>query len=216
MYHREYENFVQLAGETINTTFAQFLSIANKMRANKAQLPYDDHERALKLLHALNLRVWEAKASAIIESPNYETLIMDDLFCKLKSTEIDHQTQDKIENPGAPTIALVSRCGSTSNPSPIIKLHTVIQIYRKISRYPERYIREDIWISKIRRISIIPYLYMISELYYLDPNPKSGYDVDIRYSNNIHTIYSPNDGAKLREVTGAAEAPTKPSVCVMD
>ena len=144
MYHREYENFVQLAGETINTTFAQFLSIANKMRTNKAQLPYDDHERALKLLHALNLRVWEAKASAIIESPNYETLIMDDLFCKLKSTEIDHQTEDKIENPDAPTIALVSRCGSTSNPSPIIKLHTVIQIYRKISRYPERYIREDI------------------------------------------------------------------------
>jgi hypothetical protein len=24
------------------------------MRANKAQLPYDDHERALKLLHALH------------------------------------------------------------------------------------------------------------------------------------------------------------------
>jgi hypothetical protein len=52
-YHREYENFVQLAGETIDTMFFWFQSTVNKMRANKAQLPYDDHERALKLLHAL-------------------------------------------------------------------------------------------------------------------------------------------------------------------
>jgi hypothetical protein len=29
------------------------------MRANKAQQPYDDHERALKLLHLLDRRVWE-------------------------------------------------------------------------------------------------------------------------------------------------------------
>jgi hypothetical protein len=35
---------VQLAGETIYTLFSRFQSIINKMRANKAQLPYDDHE----------------------------------------------------------------------------------------------------------------------------------------------------------------------------
>jgi hypothetical protein len=63
------------------------------MRANKAQLPYSDHERALKLLHALDRRVWEVKVSAIIESPNYETLTVDELFSKLKSIEIDHQTR---------------------------------------------------------------------------------------------------------------------------
>jgi hypothetical protein len=45
-----------LVGETIDTIFSQFQSIENKMRANKAQLPYDDHERALKLLHALDRR----------------------------------------------------------------------------------------------------------------------------------------------------------------
>jgi hypothetical protein len=39
-------------------------------------------------------------------------LTVDELFSKLKSTEIDHQTQAKIENPGAPTMALVSRGGA--------------------------------------------------------------------------------------------------------
>jgi hypothetical protein len=117
-YRREYENFAQLAGETVDSMFSRFQSIVNKMRANKAQLPYSDHERALKLLHALDRRVWEVKVSAIIESPNYETLTVDELFSKLKSTEIDHQTRAKIENPSAPTMALVSGGGSASNSSP--------------------------------------------------------------------------------------------------
>jgi hypothetical protein len=43
---------------------------------------------------------------------------VDDLLSKLKSTEIDHQIQAKIQNPGAPTIALVSRASASSNPSP--------------------------------------------------------------------------------------------------
>eukprot|EP00267_Zea_mays_P054411 XP_020407646.1 uncharacterized protein LOC109945719 [Zea mays] len=100
--------------------FSRFQSIVNKMRANKAQLPYSDHERALKLLHALDRRVWEVKVSVIIELPNYETLVVDELFSKLKSIEIDHQTQAKIENPSAPTMALVSGGGSASNSSPAI------------------------------------------------------------------------------------------------
>jgi hypothetical protein len=54
--------------------FSRFLSIVNKMRANKPQLPYDDHERALKLLYALDRKVWNVKVPAIIESANYDTL----------------------------------------------------------------------------------------------------------------------------------------------
>jgi hypothetical protein len=73
--------------------------------------------RALKLLHALDQRVWEVKVSMIIKSPNYETLTMDELFNKLKSTKIEHQTRAKIENPSAPTMALVSGGGSSYNPS---------------------------------------------------------------------------------------------------
>jgi hypothetical protein len=68
-------------------------SIVNKMCANKMQLSYDDHERALKLLQSLDRRVWKVKVLVILESPNYETLIVDKLFNKLKSTKIDHQTE---------------------------------------------------------------------------------------------------------------------------
>jgi hypothetical protein len=100
--------------------FSRFQSIMNKMCANMAKLPYDDHERALKLLHALDWRVLEVKVSTIIESPSYESLTTNELFSKLKSIEIDYQIRDKIENPSAPTIALVSRGGSSSNPSPAL------------------------------------------------------------------------------------------------
>jgi hypothetical protein len=91
------------------------------MRANKAQLPYDDHERALKLLYALDRKVWDVKVTAIIESSGYETLTVDELFSKLKSTEINYQTQAKLKNPSAPTMALVSGNGSSSlvNPSQV-------------------------------------------------------------------------------------------------
>jgi hypothetical protein len=42
-YQREYENIVQLVGETIDIMFSRFQSIVNKMHANKEPLPYDDH-----------------------------------------------------------------------------------------------------------------------------------------------------------------------------
>jgi hypothetical protein len=60
------------------------------------------------------------KVSAIIESHIYETPTVDELFSKLKSTKIDHKSQTKIENPGAPTMALVSGGGSASSPSPVL------------------------------------------------------------------------------------------------
>jgi hypothetical protein len=41
------------------------------MRANKPQLPYDDHERALRLIHTLDRMIWKVKVSVIIESPDY-------------------------------------------------------------------------------------------------------------------------------------------------
>jgi hypothetical protein len=89
------------------------------MRGNKAHLPYDNHERALKLLYSLDRKVWEVKVTTIIESSGYETLTVDELFNKLKSTEIDYQTQAKLKNPSAPTMVLDSGNGSSSlaNPS---------------------------------------------------------------------------------------------------
>ena len=113
-YRREYENFVQLPVESVNSLFSRFQVIVNKMRANKLQLPYDNNERALKLLHAQDRRVWQVNISAIHESPNYETLTVDELFSKLKSVEIDHQTRAKLDNPSAQTMALVTGTGGSS------------------------------------------------------------------------------------------------------
>jgi hypothetical protein len=59
------------------------------------------------------------KVSAIIESASYNTLTVDELFSKLKSTEIDYQTQSKLKNPSAPTMALVSGNGSSSLANPL-------------------------------------------------------------------------------------------------
>ena len=64
-YKREYENFTQLEGESVNAMFIRFQTIVNKMRANKSHLPYDDHERAIKLLYALDQKVWDVKVSVI-------------------------------------------------------------------------------------------------------------------------------------------------------
>jgi hypothetical protein len=100
-YKREYENFSQLDEESVDAMFSRFLLIVIKMRANKPQLPYDDHERALKLLYTLDKKVWDVKVSTIIESANYNTFTVDELFSKLKSTKIDYQTQAKIKNPSA-------------------------------------------------------------------------------------------------------------------
>jgi hypothetical protein len=59
------------------------------------------------------------KVIAIIESSWYETLTMDELFSKLKSTEIDYQTQARLKNPSALTMALVlgNSSSSLANPS---------------------------------------------------------------------------------------------------
>jgi hypothetical protein len=68
----------------------------------------------LKLLYALDQKVWDGKVTAIIEFLGYEALTMDELFSKLKSTEIDYQTQAKLKNPSTPTMALVSGNDSSS------------------------------------------------------------------------------------------------------
>jgi hypothetical protein len=108
-YRREYENFTHLPGESIDAMFQRFTVIMNNMRANVAVLPYDDHDRAVKLLHSLDRTVHSGKVEAILESEKYETLTVDELFSKLKSSEVDRGVRAKIENPTDPhSMALVS------------------------------------------------------------------------------------------------------------
>jgi hypothetical protein len=53
-YRREYVNFPHLPSESIDALFQRFKVVVNNMRANVDVLPYDNHDRAVKLLHALD------------------------------------------------------------------------------------------------------------------------------------------------------------------
>jgi hypothetical protein len=57
-YQREYENFTHLPSESIDALFQRFTVVVNNMRANVDVLPYDDHDRAVKLLHFLDRTIW--------------------------------------------------------------------------------------------------------------------------------------------------------------
>jgi hypothetical protein len=96
-YRREYKNFTHLPGESIDALFQRFTVVANNMRDNVDVLPYDDHDRAVKLLHSLDRTVWGGKFEAIVESEKYDTLTVNELFSKLKSAEVDRGMTTKVE-----------------------------------------------------------------------------------------------------------------------
>jgi hypothetical protein len=50
----------------------RFTVVVNNMRANVDVLPYDDHDRAVKLLHLLDRTVW-AESSRPLLSPRSMT-----------------------------------------------------------------------------------------------------------------------------------------------
>jgi hypothetical protein len=98
-YWREYENFTHLPGESIDAFFERFTVVVNNMRANVDVLPYDDHDRAVKLLHSLDRTIWGGKFEAIVESEKYDTLTVNELFSKLRSAEVDRGMTAKLEGP---------------------------------------------------------------------------------------------------------------------
>jgi hypothetical protein len=71
--------------------------VVNNMRANVDVLPYDDHDRAVKLLHFLDRKVWGGTFEAIVELKKYDTLTVNELFSKLKSAEVARGMTTKIE-----------------------------------------------------------------------------------------------------------------------
>ena len=68
-HRREYENFTQKPGESVEDLFGHFQSIINKLRVNKSATDHlpSDHEQALKLLHTLDPKVWASTTAAIVE-----------------------------------------------------------------------------------------------------------------------------------------------------
>jgi hypothetical protein len=113
---REYENFTHLPGESIDALFQRFTVVVNNMRANVDVLSYDDHDRAVKLLHSLDRTIWGGKFEAIVESEKYDTLTVNELFLKLKLAEVDRGMTAKLEGPtDSHSLALVGGSKGKAN-----------------------------------------------------------------------------------------------------
>jgi hypothetical protein len=122
-YRREYENFTHLPGKSIDALFQRFTVVVNNMRANVDVLPYNDHNRAVKLLHSLDRTIWGGKVEAIVESEKYDTLTVNELFSKLKSAEVDRGMAAKLEGPtDSHSLALVGGLKVMANTNPSIRM----------------------------------------------------------------------------------------------
>jgi hypothetical protein len=64
-------------GESIDALFQRFMVVVHNKRANVDMLPYDDHDRAIKILHSLDHMVSGGKLEAIVESEKYDTLTVN-------------------------------------------------------------------------------------------------------------------------------------------
>jgi hypothetical protein len=125
-YWREYENFTHLPGESIDALFQRFTVVVNNVRANVDVLPYDDHDRAGKLLHSLDRMVWGGKFEAIVESENYDTLTVNELFLKLKLAEVDRGMTTKIEGQtDSHSLALIGGSKGKTNANPSTRMFSL-------------------------------------------------------------------------------------------
>jgi hypothetical protein len=125
-YRREYENFTHLPGESIDALFQRFTMVVNNMRANVDVLPYDDHDRSVKLLHSLDRTIWGGKFEAIVESKKYDTLTVNEKFSKLKSAEVDRGMTAKLEGPiDSHSLSLVGGSKGKSNSNPSIRMFSL-------------------------------------------------------------------------------------------
>jgi hypothetical protein len=99
--------------------FQRYSVVVNNMRANVDVLPYKDHDRAVKLLHSLDRTVWGGQFEAIVESEKNDTLTMNKLFSKLKSTEVDRGMIAKIEGlTDSHSLSLIGGSKGKSNANP--------------------------------------------------------------------------------------------------
>jgi hypothetical protein len=100
--------------------------VVNNMRANVDVLLYDDHDRAVKLLHSLDTTVWGEKFEAIMESEKYDTLMVNELFSKLKSVEVDRGMTAKIEgSTDSHSLTLVGGSKGKANTNPSTRMFSL-------------------------------------------------------------------------------------------
>jgi hypothetical protein len=96
------------------------------MRANVYVLPYDDHDRAVKLLHSLDCTIWGRKFEAIVESEKYHNLTVNELFSMLKSAKVGRGMIAKLEGPtDSHSIALVGGSKGKGNTNPSTRMFSL-------------------------------------------------------------------------------------------
>jgi hypothetical protein len=96
------------------------------MWANVDVLPYDDHDRGVKLLHSLDRTIWGGKFEAIVESEKYDTVTVNEMFSKLKSAEVDRGMTAKIEGPtDFHSLTLISGSKGKANANPSTRIFSL-------------------------------------------------------------------------------------------
>jgi hypothetical protein len=78
--------------------------IVNNMRANVAVLPYDDHDRAIKLLHSLDRTVWSGKVVAICDAPGFQLGSLTLMIRSIVLTLVKRRSTWAITSKTSPTI----------------------------------------------------------------------------------------------------------------
>jgi hypothetical protein len=125
-YRREYENFTHLPGESIDALFQRFMVVVNNITASVATFLYGDHDRSVKLLHSLDRTMWNGKVEAILESEKYDTLMVNELFSKLKSAEVDHGVTARLEFlTKSHSFSLISGLGAKSNANASSRMYSL-------------------------------------------------------------------------------------------
>jgi hypothetical protein len=89
-------------------------------------LPYDDHDKAVKLLHSLDRTIWGGKFESIVESEKYDTLTVNELFLRLKSAEVDRGMTAKLEGPtDSHSLSLVGVSKGKTNANPSTRIFSL-------------------------------------------------------------------------------------------
>jgi hypothetical protein len=86
-YNRQYQNFSQKPGESLDDCFTRLESIVSSL-CSCGPLAYSDNEHAKQLLYALDDHVWGMKITALEESASFATLDTEKLFSKLTNTTV--------------------------------------------------------------------------------------------------------------------------------
>jgi hypothetical protein len=80
----------------------------------------------MKLLHSLDRTVWDGKVKAILESEKYDTLVVNKLFSKLKSAEMDcGMTARQESSTDSHSLVLVGGKGAKSNANASSRMYSL-------------------------------------------------------------------------------------------